>query len=73
MYVLMAENHKVGYLEKARESLLPYESLAERYKKLVREKCYGHQMLYMLDGDRLLAYNGASVWLDQIGVQYDGK
>ena len=52
----MAENHKVGYLEKARESLLPYESLAERYKKLVREKCYGHQMLYMLDGDRLLAY-----------------
>lgn len=56
MYVLMAENHKVGYLEKARESLLPYESLAERYKKLVREKCYGHQMLYMLDGDRLLAY-----------------
>ena len=30
-------------------------------------------MPFIQGTDRLLAYNGASVWLDQIGVQYDGK
>lgn len=56
MYVLMAENHNVEYLEKAEKSLLLYENLAERYDELVKGKCYSHQMLYMLDGDRLLMY-----------------
>ena len=56
MYVIMAENHHDGYLEKANECLLLYDGLAAEYKKLVRMKCYSHQMLYMLDGDRLLAY-----------------